>query len=239
MDDKIWKVFIVLLIFYMMILSFNHYYSHNISNFDDNKYDVKFLKKAKEVHNSNSKYNIRKTEIYNLAKKKAIETKKKLMVIGDPYSGSYLNRTYNYPIYGIPYGYGDLCIDLSGCPENPGSSFKGKLEDIIGNLNTNEFVIYISQTLEYIDSNILEYTLKHLIRVSGKDLFIVHMNYDNDTYVDRHGKFKSNNVFTKVPPYDNIIEYYYNNDKKTIYSIELDNININSIDNIKINKYNK
>lgn len=180
---------------------------------------ILYLKKAQKVHNENSIYNDRKTYIYNLAKQRSKETNKPLMVIGDPKNGSYLNRTFNYPVYGTPYGYGDLCIDLSGCPENKGNSLKTKLEDIIDKFNTNSYVIYISQTLEYLDPKVLEYTLKHLIRVSNKDLFIVNMDYDGDIYSDRFDTFSRNIYFTKVPPDYDIIEYYYINstDKKKIY----------------------
>jgi hypothetical protein len=190
---------------------------------------IKYLIKAREVHIENSIYNDRKTCMYNLAKQRSIYTKKPLMVIGDPKNGSYLNRTYNYPVYGTPYGYGDLCIDLSGCPENTGHSLKTKLEDIIDKFNTNSYVIFISQTLEYLDPTVLENTLKHLIRVSNKDLFIVNMNFDADIYKDRFDSFTSNTYFTKVPPINDIIEYYYLNNKNILYSIDLKNCDINNI----------
>lgn len=195
------------------------------SNFTNKKFTKEFLKKAEKIHKGNLKYNVRKTEIYNMARKRALETGKKLMVIGDPMNGSVLNRTYNYPVYGPPYGYGDLCIDLSGCPENTGKSIKSKLEDVIDTFDTDSYVIYISQTLEYLDTNVLEDTLKHLIRVSNGDLFIVHMNYDNDTYKDRNRTFTSNTTFYKVPPHDKIIKYSFNKDKNKTYTIYLNDCN--------------
>lgn len=208
----------------------------DMSLFENKSFTKRFLKKAKNVHESNKKYNVRKTEIYNLAKKRALETGKPLMVIGDPMNGSHLNRTYNYPVYGPPYGYGDLCIDLSGCPENPGpgTSIKSKLENVIDKFDYDSHVIYISQTIEYLDPRVLEYTLKHLIRVSNGDLFIVHMNYDNDTYTDRNGTFTSNSVFYKVPPYDKVIQYSYSKNKNKIYTIFLDYCNPKYMDSIII-----
>lgn len=196
------------------------------SRFTNKQFSKEFLKKAEKIHESNLKYNVRKTELYNMAKKRAILTNKPLMIIGDPMNGSFLNRTYNYPVYGTPYGYGDVCIDLSGCPENPGpgTSIKSKLEDVIGNFNSDSYVIFISQTLEYIDPDSLKYTLKELIRVSKGDLFIVNMNYDADTYSDRFGTFTRKTYFTKVPPYDNEIEYYFMNDKVKKYTIKLDSV---------------
>jgi hypothetical protein len=196
------------------------------SQFANKHFSKEFLKKAKKIHDSNNKYNVRKTDIYNMAKKRAFLTKKPLMVIGDPMNGSALNRTYNYPVYGTPYGYGDVCIDLSGCPENPGPgiSIKSKLENVIGNFDSSSHVIFISQTLEYIDPKYLNYTLKELIRVSKGDLFIVDMNYEADTYSDRFGTFTRKTYFTKVPPYDNEIEYYFVNNKNKKYTINLNSI---------------
>lgn len=193
------------------------------SKFTDKEYSKEFLKKAADIHKSNLKYNARKTEIYNMAKQRAILTNKPLMVIGDPMNGSALNRKYNYPVYGTPYGYGDVCIDLSGCPENPGPgiSIKSKLENTIGSFNTDSHVIFISQTLEYVDPNYLNYTLKELVRVSKGDLFIVDMNYDADTYNDRFGTFTRKTYFTKVPPHNNEIEYYFVNNKEKKYTINL------------------
>lgn len=183
---------------------------------------------AKKVHNDNSIINDRKTYIYNLAKQRSIETNKPLMVIGDPKNGSYLNRIYNYPVYGTPYGYGDLCIDLDGCPENKGNNLKTKLENIIDKFNTNSYVIYISQTIEYLEPKVLENTLRHLIRVSNKDLFIVNMNYDGGSYNDRFNTFNRYTYFTKTPPNNYIIEFYYLNNKNIIFSIDLKNYDINN-----------
>jgi CO dehydrogenase/acetyl-CoA synthase epsilon subunit len=164
----------------------------------------------------------RKKHIYELAKKRAYITKKPLMVIGDPLNGSICNRYFTHNVFGVPYGYGDLCIDLGGCPEYKGSKIKAKLEDVIKNFNTDSYVIYISQTLEYIDSELLKFVIQHLIRVSNKDLFIVNMNYNNDSYNDRFNKFYRNTHFIKTPPEYNKIEYYHLDNKNKKYIIYLD-----------------
>ena len=164
----------------------------------------------------------RKRYIYNLAKKRANETDKLLMVIGDPLNGSFFHRYFIHKILGPPYEYGDVCIDLSGCPENSGYSIKAPLEDIIYKFHTNSYVIYISQTLEYIDSKKIYDVLKELIRVSNKDLFIVNMTYNHDSYNDRTGTFIRKTYFTKTPPEYNVIEYYYLDNKYKKHIIYLD-----------------
>jgi hypothetical protein len=151
----------------------------------------------------------RKVDYYNLALQKSIETGKPLFVIGDPESGSLFNRTI-HKIIGIPYGYGDLCTDLTGCPKNPsGNSIKGKLEEILteSSFTDNSYVIYTSQLIEYIDNDKLDDVLLNLIRISGGDLYIVNMNYSNDSYTDSLGLFVRKNYIQKCPPEFDYIEY--------------------------------
>lgn len=165
----------------------------------------------------------RKSYIYKLAKKRTDETNKLLMVIGDPINGSFFHRYFTHKILGPPYDYGDVSIDISGCPENKGHSIKSKLENVIHKFHTNSYVIYISQTLEYIDPKLLNYVLKELIRVSNKDLFIVNMNFDNDSYNDRYDTFIRYTYFTKTPPEYNVIEYYNLDNKYKKNIVYLDN----------------
>ena len=164
----------------------------------------------------------RKSHIYELAKKRAKETNKLLMVIGDPLNGSFFHRYFTHKILGPPYNYGDVCIDISGSPENKGYSIKSKLEDIIHKFHNNSYVIYISQTLEYIDPKLLNFVLKELIRVSNKDLFIVNMTFDNDSYNDRYNTFIRKTYFTKTPPEYNVIEYYNLDNKYKKHIMYLD-----------------
>ena len=164
----------------------------------------------------------RKSLIYKLAKKRADETNKLFMVIGDPLNGSFFHRYFTHIILGPPYDYGDIIIDISGCPENKGHSIKSKLENVIHKFHTNSYVIFISQTLEYIDPKLLNFVLKELIRVSNKDLFIVNMTFDNDSYNDRYDNFIRHTYFTKAPPEYNVIEYYNLDDKYKKHIVYLD-----------------
>lgn len=111
---------------------------------------------------------IKRRIVYQKAKKRAKETGKKLLVIGDPYNGIASKST------GIDYSCGDVCIDLTGCPMCP-ESIKGRLEDTIGKLNLDEYVVYISCVLEYVDD--LEYINKFLDKVNKKDLFVVNVEW--------------------------------------------------------------
>jgi hypothetical protein len=60
------------------------------------------------------KVQIQQKYIYELAKKRANETNKLLMVIGDPLNCSFFHRYFTYKILGTPYSYGDVCIDIEG-----------------------------------------------------------------------------------------------------------------------------
>ena len=73
---------------------------------------------------------IKRKVYYKKAVKRAKETNKKLLVIGDPYNGIASITT------GLDYNCGNLCIDLTGCPKCD-NAIKGRLEDIIPTLNLN------------------------------------------------------------------------------------------------------
>jgi hypothetical protein len=111
---------------------------------------------------------IKRRIVYQKAKKRARLTGKKLLVIGDPYNGIASKST------GIDYSCGDICIDLTGCPMCP-ESVKGRLEDTIGTLKMDDYIIYISCVLEYVDD--LEYINKFLDKTSKEDLFVVNVEW--------------------------------------------------------------
>jgi hypothetical protein len=48
------------------------------------------------------------------------------------------------------------------------------------------------------------------------------MNFDHDSYTDRHGKFTRYTYFTKTPPEYDVIEYYYLDNKNKKHIIYLD-----------------
>ena len=99
---------------------------------------------------------IKRRIVYAKAKQRSLETGKKLLVIGDPYNGLASKTT------GCDYGCGDLCMDLTGCPNCP-KTIKGRLEDTITDIKLNEYIIYISCVLEYVDD--IEYIQTFLKKV--------------------------------------------------------------------------
>ena len=111
---------------------------------------------------------IKRRIIYSKAKERAKKTGKKLLVIGDPYNGLASKIT------GCDYGCGDLCLDLTGCPNCP-KSIKGRLEDTIADINLEEYVVYISCVLEYTDD--LEYIKTFLDKMDQEDLFVVNVEW--------------------------------------------------------------
>ena len=112
------------------------------------------------------KYKRRST--FKKAQKRARDTGKKLLVIGDPYNGIASKTT------GIDYSCGDVCVDLTGCPMCP-ESIKGRLEDTIGSIDLNNYIVYISCVLEYTDD--LPKIMKYLDKVNPQDLFVVNVEW--------------------------------------------------------------
>jgi len=111
---------------------------------------------------------IKRRVMYKRALERAKKTNKKLLVIGDPYNGLASKTT------GCDYGCGDLCMDLTGCPDCP-KSIKGRLEDNIKDININEYVVYISCVLEYVDD--LPLINSYLDKMDQNDLFVVNVEW--------------------------------------------------------------
>jgi hypothetical protein len=111
---------------------------------------------------------IKRRILFKRAEQRAKETGKKLLVVGDPYNGLASKTT------GSDYTCGDVCIDLTGCPLCP-VSLKGKLEDKIKDVNLDEYVIYISCVLEYVDD--LDTINSYLNKMNPKDLFVVNVEW--------------------------------------------------------------
>jgi len=111
---------------------------------------------------------IKRRVMYKKAQERAKETGKKLLVIGDPYNGIASKTT------GCDYGCGDLCLDLTGCPNCP-KSIKGRLEDNIKELKLENYVVYISCVLEYVDD--LPLIMSYLDKMNQKDLFVVNVEW--------------------------------------------------------------
>jgi len=111
---------------------------------------------------------IKRRNMFKLAKQRAKQTGKKLLVIGDPYNGIASKTT------GCDYGCGDICLDLTGCPNCP-TTLKGKLEDHISTINLDEHVVFISCVLEYTDD--LDYIMSYLDKMDQRDLFVVNVEW--------------------------------------------------------------
>jgi hypothetical protein len=108
---------------------------------------------------------------YNLAREMSIKKNKKLLVIGNPLESS-TNLMFG------TYGMGDICIDMNRCQSNEINNnaiiIEGKLEDHLKDFATDSVVIFESETLEYIDSDKIDYVIYEMNRISGGDIFAVH-----------------------------------------------------------------
>ncbi len=106
--------------------------------------------------------------VYNMALKRSKKTGLPLLVVGDPYNGLTSILT------GCDYGCGDLTLDLTGCPKCP-NGIKGSLEDVFPTMNLNDYIVFISCVLEYVDD--IELVTNQLSRMNPKNLFIVNVEW--------------------------------------------------------------
>lgn len=142
---------------------------------------------------------IRRRRVFDLASKKSKQTGKQLLVIGDPYAD-------NYSLSKSDYGCGDICLDINGstCP----ISRKHDINQGLGQFGDNQFVVFVSCTLEYVDD--LGKTYNELKRISGNDLFIVNMEpYTIKTlfFPNLGYSFKRKWRITDCPPFSNSFRY--------------------------------
>lgn len=93
-------------------------------------------------------------DTFNLAQYRASTTGKPLIVIGDPNGG--INR-----VVGPDFDCGQMCIEPT----------TEALAKSLPRLDSNGAVIFVSRTLEYVDS--IEPVLEQLKRIAGDDLFVV------------------------------------------------------------------
>ena len=94
---------------------------------------------------------------------------KKLLVIGDPYSGFASKNIMK------TYDCGDMCLDLNGCTKCK-NSIKGDVLDELKKMKDNEYIIYESCVLEYVNKNRLDEVNKEIQRVSGGDYIYIRIN---------------------------------------------------------------
>lgn len=93
--------------------------------------------------------NTRKNNIMDIAKEKSRNTSKPIIVFNNRYNGAVIETNGN--------------VD----------GFTGDILDIIDNMSDNSCVMVVSETLEYIDSEILQNTIDQLKEVSGGDLYCI------------------------------------------------------------------
>lgn len=150
----------------------------------------------------------RKKIFYDIASSIAEKKNKKLLVVGDPDNGTPW-LPFTNKITGYAYGFGDICTDLTGCPNAPEGciKLKGDLYETTKDLESNKYVVFISATLEYIPYQILNKTIENLIRISGGDIVNVQANNNNSWYLDHHGIISKHNTIHKSPPLYNCFEY--------------------------------
>ena len=141
-------------------------------------------------------------QYYQMAVCRANETGLPLIVIGDPANG------FGSKLFGKTYGYGDYCIDLTGCPYNDninGTNIKGDALKALKEFDNGSAVIFVSGVLEYVDD--VDNLILELKRVGGEHLFIrIVSQYSlvSRTYGKIFPTFgdssSSKNVFIMAPP---------------------------------------
>ncbi len=144
---------------------------------------------------------VKRRRMFARAQRRAWQTGKKLMVVGDPANG------FSNVMTGADYGYGDCCIDLTGCPGAPDGceALKGRLEDLLPYLPTDAYVLFASCTFEYMDEFNAD-IVDELDRVSGGDIYVVTVepwSLMSRVYPGRFFTGEANGprrYFTKVPP---------------------------------------
>ena len=110
----------------------------------------------------------RRRQLFNLAKQQADISGLPLLVVGDPYNGLASIVT------GSDYNCGDLCIDITGCPKCE-NKIMISLEDFVEKYNLDDYVIFISCVLEYVDD--IDLIVGKLNQMNKENLFIVNVEY--------------------------------------------------------------
>lgn len=112
-------------------------------------------------------------DVFAAAERRARETGRTLLVVGDPDGG----LTHG------DYGYGDVCVDLTGCPGAP----RGVAIDLstgVLPLQDDSAVVFCPFVLEYVPD--IDHAFGELLRVAGsaENLFIMTLKpWELATYV--------------------------------------------------------
>lgn len=140
-----------------------------------------------------------KSKYYKMAKDRAAELGKPLMVIGDPSGG------FTDIVFGIrSYGFGDVTLDLKVSPDCP-NPVEGDIQVTLPKFSDNSHVIFSSWTFEYVSD--LATLIPHIYRVSGgsNNIFVASGNpYSIFSWIEP-GNFlvdhpTAPNIITSAPP---------------------------------------
>lgn len=104
-----------------------------------------------------------RARLFKQAQARALELRKPLVVIGAPNAGGLT------AVIGSPYGCGDLCVDLHGCPECGRQVAVDITKDPIP-LPQDSAVVFVSCVLEYVDD--INAAWAELKRVGGANVFV-------------------------------------------------------------------
>lgn len=154
-----------------------------------------------------------RTKLFILAQRRARQTRRPLVVIGDPHNG--IGSSF-YGLFEKPaYSAGDIMIDIIPCDKcraDPTTRVMGgDVVTELAKLRGNRHVIYVSCVLEYIPH--IGKAIHEIRRVAGSsdNIFISHVQSSCLT-VALYPGFLTNhesatNVIYSAPPYSDTIKY--------------------------------
>lgn len=105
-------------------------------------------------------------DLFALAERRAKETGRTLVVIGDPNGGAHTRLL-------SAYGCGDACVDLTGCPSCPGGIAADITRDRVERVADDSAVVYVSCVLEYVSDP--QAAWREILRMAGspENVFLV------------------------------------------------------------------
>lgn len=99
----------------------------------------------------------RRRLVYRAAQERARRLNRPVVVVGDPDAGMHTRMARAYPC-------GDVCVDLSGCPQCP-ISIPANIEQTIPLIEDDSVVVFVSCVFEYVDD--VEAAIAELMRIAG------------------------------------------------------------------------
>lgn len=138
--------------------------------------------------------------LYAAAVRRAQDLNRPLLVIGDPATGSVWTRFVN-KWWGPEYGYGDLCMDLTGCPGTNGKAIAGDIVQTLDSVDTNSHVVFARATLEFVSD--LPRVVKNLERIAGdlSNIFVVPCRRLLPFYFEGSSVFRRRYSIVSAPPF--------------------------------------